>query len=129
MEEHPNVQAMRRLYDAFTARDVGAIADAFAETNYRVPGDNILAGTYQGAEEILGLMARQMEETKGTWSLRVHDIVGDETHVVALDRVTGQRGEREIDLNRVVIAHVVDGRASDIWVVPEDQYAFDEFWS
>jgi ketosteroid isomerase-like protein len=128
MEEHANVAAMRHLYDAFTAKDVGEIAQSLAETTYHIPGDNIIAGTYRGGEEILALMARQMTETNGTWSLRVHDIVGDEKHVVALDRITGRRGDREIDLNRVVIAHVVDGRAMDIWVVPQDQYAFDEFW-
>lgn len=129
MDEHPNVKAIRWLYEALTARDAGFLADALADAIYVVPGDNLIAGTYTGAQEILALLARTQEMTHGTLIIELHDVVGGGEHVVGLDHVTAQRGDKIIDMNRCLVSHVVDGKPTQIWVVAEDQYAFDEFWS
>lgn len=124
-----DVEAVRRLYTALLNRDVEALARAFANAAYHVPGNNIVSGTYCGSEEILGLFARTTAETNGTLTFEPHDIVGGAEHVCVLDRVKGTRGDRTIDMSRVLIAHVTDGTPSDVWLVVEDEYAFDEFWS
>jgi uncharacterized protein len=123
-----DVEAVRRLYAALQARDIPALTRAFARSAYHVPGNNIVSGTYRGSEEILGLFARTAAETNGTLTFDLHDIVGGENHVVMLDRQTGARGERTIDQSRVVIAHVENGVTTDVWLVVEDEYDFDEFW-
>ncbi|MGH2725942.1 MAG: nuclear transport factor 2 family protein [Actinomycetota bacterium] len=129
MTEESSVETMRRLYDAFAKRDADVMTEVLADCTFHIPGDGILAGTYRGAEEILGLFARGREESGGTLAFEVHDIVGDAEHAVGLDRVTARRGDRTIDMNRVIVAHAKDGKLTEIWLVPEDQYAFDEFWS
>lgn len=124
-----NVETTRRLYEAFAKKDTDVLRELLGECVWHIPGEGILAGTYTGADEILGLFARGAEETGGTLTLEIHDVLGDNDHAIGLDRVTARRGDRTIDMNRVTIAHGRDGKLTEVWLVPEDQYAFDEFWS
>lgn len=130
MSEHPNVTLVRLLYDASAAGDAEALSTLMSDCVWHVPGENLLAGTYRGSDEILGLFARGRELTDGTLTFDVHDVLGDGDHAAGLDRVTARRPDgRTIELSRIVIAHVTDGRLIEIWLHPEDQYTFDEFWS
>lgn len=129
MSDQENIQTMRRFYEAFANKDADAMREVLSDATWHIPGDGILAGSYRGADEILGLFTNAREATGGTIAFTVHDVIGDAKHVVGLDRVTGTRGDRTIDMNRVVIAHASDGKIHEIWLVPEDQYGFDEFWS
>jgi ketosteroid isomerase-like protein len=124
-----DIEAVRKLYTALLDRDVAALARGFAYAAYHVPGNSLVSGTYRGSEEILGLFALTAAETNGTLTFESHDVVGGEEHVCILDRVKGRRGDRTIDMSRVLISHVKDGITSDVWLVVEDEYAFDEFWS
>lgn len=122
-------QVMRRLYDAFAKGSVDEQSDLLEGCTWHIPGEGILAGTYRGADEILSMFSRGREETGGSIAFEVHDVLGDGEHAVGLDRVTATRGDRTIDMNRVTIAHAKDGKFTEVWLVPEDQYAFDEFWA
>ena len=123
-----DLDVVQKLYSALLNRDADYLARAFSHASYHVPGNNIVAGTYQGSEAILGLFALTAAETNGTLTFEFHDIVVGENHVCVLDRVKGTRKGRTLDQNRVVITHVENGRTTDVWTVLEDEYAFDEFW-
>lgn len=127
--EHPDTVAIRKLYEAFAARDITTLTEAFERTVYHVPGHNSIAGSYKGPGEIFALMAKTLELTGGTLRFELEDVVGNGTHTVALDRVTATRGDRSLDMARLMITHLEDGKPLDLWVVVQDQYAFDEFWS
>ena len=130
MSDHPNVALMRSLYDAFAARDVDALGALLASCIWHIPGENVIAGTYNGGEEIKWLFAKARGLTDDTLTFTVHDVVGEGEHVVGLDRVTAMRSDgRTIDQNRIVIGHVRDGALTEVWLNVEDQYAFDEFWA
>ena len=129
MADDHGIEAMRRLYDAFESRDADALRELFADCTWHTPGESLIAGAISGADEIVSRFGRLREMTDGTLAFHVHEILGDGDHVVGLDRVTARRGERTLDMNRVVIAHARDGKLTEVWLVPEDQYAFDEFWS
>src|SRR5919106_6041576 len=124
-----DLDVIRKLYSALLNRDAEYLTRAFAHASYHVPGNNIVAGTYVGSEAILGLFALTAKETNGSLSFELHDIVVGDNHVCVLDRVRGSRGDRTIDMNRVLITHVENGLTTDVWVVLEDEYAFDEFWA
>jgi len=123
------MESISRLYQALLERDVPYLARAFAHSSYHVPGNNIVSGTYKGSEEILGLLAKTMQETNDTLTFELHDLVGGENHICMLDRVKGRRGDRTLDQSRVLICHVENGVMTDVWLVVEDEYEFDEFWS
>ena len=125
-----SVAVVRKLYDAFVASDTETLSALLAECTFHIPGENLIAGTYGGTDEILGMFAHASELSEGTIEFAIHDIVGAGEHAVALDRVTGRRSDgRTIDLNRIVIVNVEGDRISEIWLNVEDQYAFDDFWS
>ena len=124
-----DMDAVQRLYQALLDRDIPALTKAFAHATYHVPGNNIVSGAYHGSQEILGLFAKTAAETNGTLRFELHDQVGGENHIVMLDRVKGTRKGRTLDQSRVVISHVEDGITTDVWLVVEDEYDFDEFWS
>ena len=123
------IETMRRFYDLFAARDEDAMRPMLANSVWHVPGENSLAGTYSGPDDVLRLFDRALELSGGTLKYEIHGVVGEGVHAVGLDRVTGTRDDgRTIDMNRVVIAHIADEALGEVWVNPEDGYAFDEFW-
>jgi uncharacterized protein len=124
-----DLDAVRKLYTALLDRDADYLARAFAHAAYHVPGNNMVAGTYTGSEAILGLFALTTQETSGNISFELHDIVAGEGHVCVLDRVRAERNGRTLDQNRVLVTHVENGVTTDVWLILEDEYAFDEFWS
>ena len=124
-----DLEVVRKLYAALLNRDPEYLVRAFSHASYHVPGNNIVAGTYTGTEAILGLFALTNQETEGSLTFEFHDIVAGENHVCVLDRVKGTRKGRTLDQNRVLITHVENGRTTDVWVVLEDEYDFDEFWA
>lgn len=122
-------ETMRRFYEVF-GHDVDAMRPMLEGTAWHIPGENQLAGVYRGPDEIMGLFGKSRELSDGTVKLEMHGCVGDDEHAIGLDHVTGKRPDgRSIDMNRVVIAHVSVGAFTEVWVCPQDQYAFDEFWS
>jgi len=129
MADDAGVLTMRRFYDAFESGDADVLRDLLADCTWHTPGESLIAGTFTGADELVARLGLLREMTDGTLLFYLHDVLGDGDHVVGLDRVTARRGDRSIDMNRVVIAHARDGKLTDVWLVPEDQYVFDEFWS
>ena len=124
-----DVEAIGKLYTALQERDVPALRKAFAHATYHVPGNNKVSGSYHGSDAIMGLFEKTMVLTDGTLSFELHDLVGGENHVVMLDRSRGTRKGRHLDQSRIVICHIEDGITTDVWLVVEDEYDFDEFWS
>ena len=54
--------------------------------------------------------------------------MGDD-RVAVLFHVVGKRRGRSLDTDFILIFRVEGERIAEIWAVPRDQYAVDEFWS
>lgn len=50
-------------------------------------------------------------------------------HAIALTTVRAQREGRSLQEQTVQVFHISDGKATEVWTHPQDQYATDEFWS
>lgn len=74
-------------------------------------------------------MGCAFEASGGTISVELHDVIGDDEHVVALTTVRAQREGRSSQEEAVRVVHIGDGKATEVWTHPRDQYATDEFWS
>ena len=59
----------------------------------------------------------------------VHDLLANDEYAVALQHSTAARGDRTLDVNDVVVFHVRDGRATEIWFHSGDEAAHDAFWA
>jgi ketosteroid isomerase-like protein len=127
---HPNEELLRNGYDAFGKGDMETIRSLFADDIvWHSPGKSPLAGDYRGVDAVLEQFGRLFELTGGTFKIEIHDILANDTHAVVLARATAERDGKRLDDKGVNVWHLKDGKVTEQWLHPGDQYASDEFFS
>ena len=86
-------------------------------------------GDYRGRDAIAAEMQKEMELLDGPPAVQPHDDLASDQHAVSLVIQTLRRGGRSLEVRTTVIAHVKDGLFSEVWLQPEDQAAYDEFFA
>lgn len=125
-----NETLVRRIFDAFSRRDVFALRGLFAaDAVWTVPGGGAMAGVYRGPEEILRFLGRLPKETDGTYRSRLVDVLASESRAAALYRASGERRGRTLDLDQVLLFGLGGGAVRDVLALPSDPAAFEEFWA
>lgn len=126
---HPNADLVRKGFEAFAAGDMATMDQLIADDAiWHTSGRNPLAGDYKGKEAIFENWARLRQETEA-FQQDMHAILADDDHVVALVDVTAARGGKTLKGQQVLVFHVIDGKASEVWAVSTDPYAFDALWA
>ena len=126
---HPNEALLRRAYDAQGRGDVDGYIECLSDTIIlHIPGRSRIAGDYSGKEDVRRHFREIAELSGGSFRTEVHDVVAGDDHAVGLINARAERDGRVIDLPRVHVWHVRDGKLSEVWLCPADQYAFDEYW-
>jgi uncharacterized protein len=128
---HANEDLVREGYAAFARGDIEALGSRFFAGGIRwhFPGRSPFGGDYEGVAEVLGWLGRTFEASGGTISIELHDVIGNDEHVVALTTVRAQREGRSIQDHTAQVFHVRDGKVTEVWTHPGDLYATDAFWS
>ena len=127
---HPNEELVRRGFDAFAKGDVDTLRELFDQAAvWHVPGRNQLSGDYRGMDTILGLFAKIAELSGGTFRIDLHDVVANDEHAVAIYVTRGEREGRTLEARQVLVSHIRNGKLTEAWLMSEDQYAADEFFS
>lgn len=127
---HPNEALVRKGYEAFGKGDMATLGELFAEDIvWSTPGNNPLAGTRKGQQEVFELFAKVAELTGGNFSLEIHDVLANDEHTVALVTARGSREGKSIKDHQVHVFHIQDGKVTEYWGHPTEQNAVDEFWS
>jgi ketosteroid isomerase-like protein len=129
--DHPNIDLMRRYSHAMQAGEAATALPFYAEDLIlHVPGRSPHAGTFHGQDAVLAYYTRVFRETDGGPEvLGVDDILASDDRAAILVRWRLRRGDRSIDVDRVVIYRIADERIAEIWVRDFDQYAYDEFFA
>ncbi len=131
MTEHPNVQRIRDAYAAFLAGDLdAALKDLAPEAVFHFKGSGPLSGDHKGAEAITAALIGTFELTAGTQKLDISGIFADDRHGVVVLRETASRPDgATLDVDEVhVLAIDDDGRITDLWDLPSDPEAHDNFF-
>ena len=128
---HPHEDLMREAFAAFGRGDLDTLQRQYfsEDIRYHVPGRGPLAGDYEGAAQVLELFRRLFELSGGTVRLKLHDVLANNEHAVALYTVRAERAGRQLEDNQVQIVHIHDGKATESWLHLTDMYFGDEFWS
>jgi uncharacterized protein len=127
---HPNEDLVRRAFDAFAKGDVDTLRELTdQDAVWHTPGRNLVSGYYRGQDEILGFFARLVELTGGTFRAELHDVVANDEHAVAIYVTRGEREGRTLENRTVLVSHVRNGKFTESWLMSDDQYAADEFFS
>ncbi|HYN36008.1 MAG TPA: nuclear transport factor 2 family protein [Actinomycetota bacterium] len=131
MAEHQNVERARKGYEAFKTGDLDTMKELFSDDIvWHVGGNNSLTGDYKGQEDVFNLFGRIMQETDSTLNNEVHDILGNDEHVIALVHVTAKRGSKTLDTNSVQVFHVnSNGNVTESWTFVEEADTWNDFWS
>jgi ketosteroid isomerase-like protein len=129
MGDHPNAELVRRGYGAFSSGDFDTLREVFADDIvWHVPGNNSLSGDYKGMEEVFGFFGQLVQGSGGSFKLDLHDVIGNDEHVVGLARLTAQKDGRSIESQVANVFHISDGKATEVWGLSDNSRAFDEFW-
>jgi uncharacterized protein len=127
---HPNEELVRRGFDAFAKGDVDTLRELFdQDAVWHVPGRNQLSGDYRGMDTILGLFAKTAELSGGTFRIDLHDVVANDEHAVGIYVSRGEREGRTLEDRNVLVTHIRNRKIAEAWLLNDDQYAADEFFS
>ncbi|OGO50956.1 MAG: hypothetical protein A2148_02375 [Chloroflexi bacterium RBG_16_68_14] len=130
MAKHPNVELLKRAYEAFAKGDLATLREVASEEGvWHVPGSGPLADEYRGWDEVVTLFTRSAQMTGGTERIEVHDVLANDEHGVALTRYTASREGNQLDMRIVNVFHLKDGKITEVWDFMEDLRVYDEFWS
>ena len=131
MTADENVAIMQRAYDAFNSADVDTLTEIFDESVvWHLPGRSSMADDYQGRDATLAYFGQLGQETGGTFRAQLERLVGDDDdRVVGIQRSTGDRNGKHLDVSDCIVFQLKDGRVTDGREHFEDLYAWDEFWS
>jgi ketosteroid isomerase-like protein len=127
--EHPNVAVVREGFEAFQRGDTGWM-DHHLDDNvvWHVGGNSKWAGAYQGKAKVLEYFARQAQATGGPTSVDIHDILGNDDHVVVLGTASASAADgSSAEWKFAQVFHVRDGKATEVWGMAENDAAVDSF--
>jgi ketosteroid isomerase-like protein len=127
---HADEAVVRRFIEAMVRRDVGAIANCFADdVVFHIAGRNALTGDHRGKQQVLTRLFQAWEEAFGGLEIRVHDVLANDDHVVVLSDRRATRDDRTLDMRSATVYHVREDRIAEAWLFEWDPYAIDEFLS
>ena len=126
-----NAAIMRRAYEAFNTGDINTLTEIFDESAvWHLPGRSSFANDYQGSEATLAYFGQLAQETGGTFRAELqHLLADDDDRVVGIQRSTGERNGKHLDVVNCIVFRLKNGRITDGREHFHDLYAWDEFWS
>jgi uncharacterized protein len=106
------------------------LIDFLAEdVRWHVPGRNAIAGDYAGRDEVLAYFERRRRLARATLRLDVREVVAAGERVFQLVGGSVERSGESRSWDTVGVLRVSGGRIHECWLLPFDQYLFDEVWS
>jgi ribosomal-protein-alanine N-acetyltransferase len=96
---------------------------------WHVPGRSGIAGDYAGREEVLGYFRRRRDLTHRSFVVTSRGTLSDADRVVHFADGEATLGGETRRWRTVGIFEVAEGQIARCWLVPFDQYAFDEIWT
>ena len=118
------------MFDAFARKDPFGLRGLFAEDAvWHVPGDSLMAGTYEGRDAIFRFLGRLPKETNGTYGSRLIDVLASDDRAAALYRAFGERNGDRLDLDQLLLFRIDGGLIREVLALPTDPAVFDSFWA
>jgi uncharacterized protein len=126
---HPNEILLQQAYEAQARGDIDGYIELLSDDFVlHIPGRSQIGGDYRGKDEVRRHFREITELSAGTFRTEIHDVLASDEHIVGLVNARAEREGVLVDLPRVHVWHVRDGKLAELWLHPGDQYAFDEYW-
>jgi ketosteroid isomerase-like protein len=125
-----NIALCRAGYAAFATGDMVTLSEQFDDNIvWHVKQGSALDGDYTGKNEVFAYFAQLVQETGGTVSIDLHDVLANDDHVTTLCTITATRNGKTVTDNWVQIFHVRDGKVTECFTAPTDPQKAIDFWS
>jgi hypothetical protein len=119
------LHVVRRYADAWAAGDAATVIGLYADDIVlHYFGDSPLAGDHAGKAAALAVLGRISNAVKRGAPV-IHDVLGGEHHAAILAKERWGEGDDAVEINRVLLYHVRDGRLSECWIYDENQRLVD----
>jgi len=133
-EEHPNARLIRDFHAAqnrfYAGGDQEPVRAMLApDVAWHVPGRSALAGDYVGRDQVLRYFAGRRELAHATFRIAVRRVLADDERAVIFASGQLERDGETFAWEIAGVFRIAAGTIAECWVLPYDQYAFDEIWS
>ena len=113
------------------AWEVGDVAEIFAlyhdDFTLHYFGRSPMAGDHVG--KVAAVQALGKVQTLTNRKLvEVHDVLSSADHGAVLAKERFEQGGKTLEVNRILLYHVKDGKLAECWLFDDDQRSVDEFW-
>lgn len=123
MGDHPNAVLLRSAFESFNSGDSGAFGAVLAEdVVWHTIGGETMRGRDAVASSMSGMEGVEFEGA-------LHDVVGNDDHVVGLVEAHVKVGDDEISYRTAEIMHIEDGKVTERWAFSDDTQAIIDFFS
>lgn len=121
-----NEAVLRRYCDAWLRGDVAALLACYHdEITLYWHGRGPLAGAHRGKAAALAALAEQSKRARRT-PLAVRDVLASDDHAIALTCERFERDGRAVELERVLVYQIRDGKLFECHVYDRDERLVDE---
>jgi [ribosomal protein S5]-alanine N-acetyltransferase len=100
-----------------------------ADIAWHVPGRNVIAGDYRGRTDVMAYFRRRRDLTDRSFIVTLRGGLADATRVVHFADGEAILGGETRRWQTVGVLDVAQQHIRECWLVPFDQYAFDEIWA
>jgi ketosteroid isomerase-like protein len=126
MTDHPNAALIREGADALERGDIQVLVDRVA--------DDVEWHEIGRAEPIRGkatLQEMYMGGRAPEWDItyKIHDVVANDDHTIALGDAHATRGDRTLDYRTAEIYHIKDGKITHRWAFSDDTQRIIDFFA
>jgi ketosteroid isomerase-like protein len=120
--------AQNSFYGGGDSAPLGALLTP--DVTWMVPGQNAIAGTYRGIEQVLGYFARRRDLASATFRLHRRDVlVGDGNQIVAITDGTATIAGQPRAWSTLGLYEASADKIAACRLLPLDQAEFDAIWS
>lgn len=129
LSQHPNAKIAVIAWEAASAGDVDTLSSVFAPgLVWHASGRGPRSGDYAGRGAVFGYLAA-IGEAADRFDSRLEDVLVSDDKVAVLFHVSGERRGKRLDTDFILLFRIDEGRIAEIWAIPRDQHAVDEFWA
>ena len=129
ISDHPNARLAKAAWVAVSAGDADRLGEIWSEkVVWHVSGRGPRSGTYCGLPAVIDYLASIGEDAE-RFDLTLEDVLVGDGYASVLFRASGKRADRRLDTGYILLCRIEDGHIVEVWSVPRDQHAVDEFWS
>lgn len=129
MSDHPNAELARIAWQAVSIGDVETLTRVCSEDLvWHASGRGSRSGDYEGRDAVFEYLAT-IGDAAERFDSHLEQVLANDELSMVLFRVQAERGAKRLDTGFILIFRIEEGRLAEVWSVPRDQYAVDEFWS